>query len=86
MVIQLIDVRPDIAFALSKISQRQKNPSERDYNALLHVVHYLKSLQNLGICQQPNRTDQAQKFVRTLLLQFTVRRIDPKSHNIRNAD
>ena len=64
LLIQLIDVRPDIAFALSKISQKQKNPTERDFDALIHVVHYPKSHESWGIRLQPNRTDQAQTLMK----------------------
>ena len=40
-VIQLTDVRPDIAFAISKISQRQCKPRKKDILALLYLINYL---------------------------------------------
>jgi len=64
LLIQLIDVRPDIAFALSKISQKQKHPSERDYQALIYLTHYLWNKQNWGIHLQPNRSNQANTIIK----------------------
>ena len=39
-LMQLTDVRPDIAFALSKIAQRQCSPRVKDREALQYVIHY----------------------------------------------
>ena len=34
-MIQLLEVRPDIAFAVSKIGQQQQNPTADDYEAYI---------------------------------------------------
>jgi hypothetical protein len=41
--------RPDIAFAVSKLSQFNANPTATHLNAALHVLRYLKSSRNLCI-------------------------------------
>jgi hypothetical protein len=64
LLIQLIEVRPDIAFHLSKISQQQKNPTLRDYDALMYMVHYLWGKRNWGIRLQPSRSDHSHILVK----------------------
>ena len=46
---QLIDSRPDICFSLSKIAQRTQSPRDKDYMALMHVVHYLYGTMDKGL-------------------------------------
>jgi hypothetical protein len=48
-VMQMTDVRPDIAFAISKISQRQCNPRKKDEEALVYVINYLYHTRNKGV-------------------------------------
>lgn len=64
LLIQLLEVRPDIAFHLSKISQQQKCPTKRDYDALIYMVHYLWGKRNWGIILQPSRSNEAQIMVK----------------------
>jgi len=64
LLIQLIDVRPDIAFALSKISQRQKSPTQRDYETLMHVVHYLWAKPHWGIRLWPSKSEQSNILIK----------------------
>jgi hypothetical protein len=54
-VMQLTDVRPDIAFAVSKISQRQCNPREKDREALLYLIHYLYHTKDRGVVLRKSR-------------------------------
>jgi hypothetical protein len=64
LLIQLLDVRPDIAFAISKVSQKQKAPTERDYDALIDLVHYLWDRKDWGICLKAGRADQEGQFLK----------------------
>ena len=48
-VMQLTVVRPDIAFTVSKISQRQSSPREKDMDALRYLVRYLYATRNRGL-------------------------------------
>jgi len=48
-VMQLIDVRPDICFAVSKISTRQAEPRQCDMDALIYLIHYLLETKHLGL-------------------------------------
>ena len=46
---QMTDVRPDIAFAISKISQRQSSPRVKDEEALLYLLNYLYYTRDKGV-------------------------------------
>ena len=48
-LIQLLDVRPDIAFPVSKLSQRQCNPRVKDMEAQIFLVHYLFGTKDKGL-------------------------------------
>jgi hypothetical protein len=48
-VMQLTDCRPDIAFTIAKISQRQCSPREKDREALLHLLHFLWGTRDQGL-------------------------------------
>jgi hypothetical protein len=43
LLIQLIEVRSDIVFAISKISQRQ-HPTVQDYKVLMQIVNYSRTM------------------------------------------
>ena len=45
----MIKSRPDINTAVSFASTKSKNPTETDYNALLHIVSYLSNTTTLGV-------------------------------------
>ena len=45
----MLQTRPDIAYAISKLSQFSSNPTERHYQALKRVLRYLKGTKDLGI-------------------------------------
>ena len=45
----MIETRPDIAFAVSTLSQFASNPNEEHWKALKHVFRYLKGTMSLGI-------------------------------------
>ena len=44
-----LQTRPDIMFAVIRITRQQKNPRLGDYEDLMHIVGYLKSTSTLGI-------------------------------------
>lgn len=46
---QLTDVRPDIAFTISKISQRQCTPRHKDQVALIYLTNYLYCIRDRGV-------------------------------------
>ena len=46
--------RPDLAFAISKLSQFCNDPTIRHRNTLFRVLKYLKFTPNLGLCFQRN--------------------------------
>ena len=48
-VMQLTDVRPDIAYVISKISQHQCNPRAKDKEALLYLINYLYRTKDRGV-------------------------------------
>ena len=56
-VMQLTDCRPDIAFTIAKISQRQASPRKKDVTALIYLVHYLYATKEWGLILR--RGDQA---------------------------
>jgi hypothetical protein len=62
-LIQLIDVRPDIAFAVSKCAQRTQFHLESDMKALMRIVLYLKGTFALGIKLQPGNYQHGSSYV-----------------------
>ena len=68
-LIQLIDCRPDIAFAVSKLSQRQCTPRLKDMDAQIYLVHYLFGTRDKGIVLR--RADQASARTLVQLRGFT---------------
>jgi len=59
----LLEVRPDIAFALSKTGQQQ-NPTTDDYEALIYMTHYLYGTRYLGICLKKGQGNETEIFVK----------------------
>jgi len=41
--------RPDIAYAVSKVSKYLKNPTEKDWIAVKRILRYLKGIQEVGL-------------------------------------
>ena len=41
--------RPDIALAIGKLSQFTRNPGQEHWDALIHLLRYLKSTINYGL-------------------------------------
>ena len=74
MIQQMIDVRPDICFAVSKIAQRQASPRVKDVDALLYMIHFLFATRSSGVSLR--RSDKCQA---DLLL--TLRAFADCSHN-----
>jgi len=49
-LIQLLDVRPDIAYSVSRTAQCTAQCTERDMQALYRIIAYLYSTKHMGIC------------------------------------
>jgi hypothetical protein len=62
-LIQLVDVRPDIAFALSRCAQRTQYHLVSDMKALMRIVLYLKGTATLGIQLQPGNHQHGSTYV-----------------------
>ena len=45
----MVGTRPDLAYAIGKLSQRNADPHESDWVAVKRVMRYLRGTQNLGI-------------------------------------
>ena len=45
----MLQTRPDIAYAIAKLSQFSSNPTEQHYQALKRVLRYLKGAKDLGL-------------------------------------
>ena len=63
-VMQLTDCRPDIAFTIAKISQRQCSPRAKDKEALLFLLHYLWATRDKGLILRKGDTASATTMVR----------------------
>ena len=63
-VMQLTDCRPDIAFTIAKISQRQCSPRVKDMEALQFLIHYLWFTRDLGVILRRSDTASATTLVR----------------------
>jgi len=63
-IMQLTDCRPDIAFTIAKISQRQCDPRVKDREALIFLVHYLWATRNKELILHRSDTASAATLVR----------------------
>ena len=63
MLIQHVDYRIDIAFAVSKISQRSVSPRDKDLEALVYLIHYLFGTRDLGLVLRPGDTESGRIIV-----------------------
>ena len=63
-VMQLTDCRPDIAFTIAKISQRQCSPRVKDMDALQFLIHFLWFTRDLGVILRRSDTASAATLVR----------------------
>ena len=64
MLMQHIDYRYDIAFGISKISQRTAFPREKDLHALIFMINYLYATRNRGLVLRAGDRDSAQIVVK----------------------
>ena len=48
----MLQTRPDIAYAIAKLSQFSSDPTEQHYQALKRVLRYLKGTKDLGLTYQ----------------------------------
>ena len=71
-LMQLTDVRPDIAFALSKIAQRQCSPRVKDREALQYVIHYLWTTRQKGLVLRRGDSASAQTLVKLEVIRTVV--------------
>ena len=55
----LAHTRPDLAYALSIVSQFMHNPGEQHMNAVMRILRYLKSALGNGILFSKNIVEQA---------------------------
>ena len=69
MIQQLIDVRPDICFAVAKIAQRQASPRQKDVDALTYLIHFLFATRSSGVTLR--RSDKCQADLLLTLRAFT---------------
>ena len=63
-LMQLNDVRADIVFPLSKIATRTETPRVKDFDAMIHIVHYLHGTQEKGLCLRPGRRACSQTILK----------------------
>ena len=63
-VMQLTDVRPDVAFAISKISQRQSNPRVKDHEALTYLINYLYHTRDRGVVLRQSKLHQGAQWLK----------------------
>ena len=64
MIMQHIDYRYDIAFGVSKISQRTAFPREKDLEALLYMINYLYDTRNRGLVLRAGDHESAKIIVK----------------------
>ena len=65
---QQLQVRPDIAFPISKLATRSHRANVRDYEALIQLVYYLWHTRNRGLFLRGN--DQITKEFRIKLIAY----------------
>ena len=63
-VMQLTDCRPDIAYTIAKISQRQCSPRVKDQEALIFLIHFLWATRNKGLILRQLDSASAATLVR----------------------
>jgi hypothetical protein len=63
LLMQLIDVRLELNYPLSKIAQYTEVATDYDYEALIHMVRYLYGTQDIKLCFKPN-SDTAKTYVK----------------------
>lgn len=63
-VMQLTDCRPDIAFTIAKIAQRQCSPRVKDQEALIFLLHYLWATRDKGLILRRGDSASASTMVR----------------------
>ena len=73
-IMQLVDVRPDIAFPVAKAAGRQCTPREKDEEALIVLIHYLYATRSKGIVLRRGDHKSAQ-------LMLTLQAFTDCSHN-----
>jgi hypothetical protein len=52
-LMQLIDVRPDIIDAVSRVAQYVHECNEKDWQAMMRIVGYIDGTKDLGLCLRP---------------------------------
>ena len=49
IIFSMVEIRPDIAFAISVVSRFAKNPSHQHIKAVKTIFRYLKAIRDTGI-------------------------------------
>ena len=63
MLVQHIDYRRDIAFAVSKIGHKAACPRVKDLNALIYMIHYLYGTRDLGLILRAGDSESAKVVI-----------------------
>ena len=53
----MLATRPDLAYAISMLSQFNKNPNSEHWNALHHIVRYLQAMKSKGLVYGTDKLD-----------------------------
>ena len=54
----MLQTRPDIAYAIAKLSQFSSNPTEQHHQALKRVLRYLKGTKDLGLTYRKGEQEE----------------------------
>ena len=63
----LAHTRPDLAYALSIVSQFMHNPGEQHMNAVIRILRYLKSAPGKGVLFTKNSEFQRIEYILMLI-------------------
>ena len=66
-LIYLAHTRPDLAYALSVVSQYMHNPREQHMNAVMRILRYLKNAPGKGILFAKNVDHQSIEYILILI-------------------
>jgi hypothetical protein len=64
ILLYLVKVRGDIAYAVSRLATRKENCTEKDWQALKRVLRYLKGTRHIGLTFTPSNTGQREAVIR----------------------
>ena len=64
ILLYLVKVRGDIAYAVSRLATRKESCTEKDWQALKRVLRYLKGTRHIGLTFTPSNTGQREAVIR----------------------